>query len=158
MVEENRCAIAQVVLFGREQIALLRPFNRLIVMNTLHFENQVKEPSAFHDELTTPELSTEEMKLAKMLIKASIVERFELAKYKDTYVEKLTAIIEAKVAGQEIVAAPQAEVPKVINLMEALKKSVAEATRKGAVKKEARRKMAPSAPLRSAEKRKKKSS
>jgi DNA end-binding protein Ku len=47
------------------------------------------------------------------------------SRYPDRYTQKLTQVIEAKVAGQEIVAPPAGEIPEVINLMEALKESVA---------------------------------
>ena len=159
MVEENRFAIAQTVLFRREHVVLLRPVGKVIGMSTLFFENQVKAGDSFADELTQPEVSPEELKLAKTLIGASALEDFDLAKYKDTYNEKLTALIHAKVEGREIVAPPAAEGPKVINLMDALKQSLEEAKRKAPERKAPARKMAGSSrrPT-SAEKKRKKSS
>ena len=62
-------------------------------------------------------------------------EKFDLAKYQDRYTQKLTQLIEAKVAGQEIVAAPATTQMPVFNLVEALRQSVAE-TQKAAPKKE----------------------
>ena len=53
--------------------------------------------------------------------------KFDLAKYQDRYTQKLTQLIEAKVAGKEIVAAPASQPVHVINLVEALQKSLAEA-------------------------------
>jgi DNA end-binding protein Ku len=159
MVDENRFAIAQTVLFRREHVVVLRPVGKVIGMSTLFFENQVKEGDSFADELTQPEVSPEELKLAKTLIGASALEDFDLAKYKDTYNEKLTALIHAKVEGREIVAPPVAEGPKVINLMDALKQSLEEAKRKAPERKAPARKMAGSSrrPA-SAEKKRKKSS
>jgi DNA end-binding protein Ku len=159
MVDENRFAIAQTVLFRREHVVLLRPVGKVIGMSTLFFENQVKVGDSFADELTQPEVSPEELKLAKTLIGASALEDFDLAKYKDTYNEKLTALIHAKVEGREIVAPPAAEGPKVINLMDALKQSLEEAKRKAPERKAPARKMAGSSrrPA-SAEKKRKKSS
>jgi DNA end-binding protein Ku len=159
MVEENRFAVAQTVLFRREHVVLLRPVGKVIGMSTLFFENQVKEGDSFADELTQPEVSPEELKLAKTLIGASSLEEFELAKYKDTYNEKLTALIHAKVEGREIVAPPAAEGPKVINLMDALKQSLEEAKRKAPERKAApARKMAGSSRRPASEKKRKKSS
>jgi len=159
MVDENRFAIAQTVLFRREHVVVLRPVGKVIGMSTLFFENQVKVGDSFADELTQPEVSPEELKLAKTLIGASALEDFDLAKYKDTYNEKLTALIHAKVEGREIVAPPAAEGPKVINLMDALKQSLEEAKRKAPERKAPARKMAGSSrrPA-SAEKKRKKSS
>jgi DNA end-binding protein Ku len=61
------------------------------------------------------------------LLEAFETPDFSLAEYKDHYVEELTKLIEAKVEGKEIVAPPAREEPRVINLMDALKKSVAAA-------------------------------
>ena len=66
----------------------------------------------------------QEVKLAEMLVE-SLAAPFEPEKYKDTYRENLQALIEAKIKGQEVVTPPQAEPAKVIDIMEALKKSLA---------------------------------
>ena len=73
------------------------------------------------------EVTPEEIKLVKTLMAASTAKRFDFSKYKDVYTEKLTKLIEAKVAGQEIVAPPAEEHAHVINLMDALKQSLAKA-------------------------------
>jgi DNA end-binding protein Ku len=70
------------------------------------------------------ESAPEELKLIKMLIDSSTGKEFDFAKYKDVYTEKLSKLIEAKVAGQELVAPPAQEQAQVINLMDALKQSV----------------------------------
>jgi DNA end-binding protein Ku len=127
MIDEKCYGIAQVVFHNREQLVLLRPVGNLLAMSILNFDSQVTKPAAFADEVPRLEVSDEELDLAKTLIRASKPKKFDLAKYQDVYTQKLTKLIEAKVAGQEIVAAPATEQPHVINLMEALKKSVAEA-------------------------------
>jgi DNA end-binding protein Ku len=144
------------VLFGREHVLILRPVERLIAMTTLLYHDQVKEPGSFHDEVITTPLADAELKLTKTLIEASTLEDFNLARYKDNYNEKLTALIHAKVEGREIVAPPASDHPKVINLMDALKESVEEARRKSAGK-AAPKKMAPSARRVAGEKKKRKS-
>jgi DNA end-binding protein Ku len=126
LVDEKRFGIAQVVLHGREQLVLLRPLGRLLAMTILSYEHQVKKPAAFDDEVPKVEVSREEMGLAKALIGAATVKKFDLARYKDVYTEKLAKLIEAKVAGQEIVAPPAQEEAQVINLMDALRQSVAQ--------------------------------
>jgi DNA end-binding protein Ku len=61
-----------------------------------------------------------------------MVKDFDFARYRDTYKDKLTKLIQLKVEGQEIVQVHDPEEPKIINLMEALKRSVAEAQAAGA--------------------------
>ncbi len=135
MREAGRVAIAQVVLSGREQLVLLRPQEGMLVMSVLHYPKRVKAAAPFQEELPKEELSKAELKLTHTLIDASLIEGFDLASYKDAYVANLAKLIQLKIEGQEIVQAPDVEEPKILNLMEALKRSVAEA---GA------RKMAPS--------------
>lgn len=146
MVELERLGVAQVVLHGKEQIVLVRPIGQLLGMTVLDYESRVTKPAAFEDEVPPQEATSEELKLVKTLIDASTSEKFDFSTYKDVYTEKLTQLIEAKVAGKEIVAAPVQEQAQIINLMDALKQSVARAQQE---KKEVAgakppRKMAPS--------------
>jgi DNA end-binding protein Ku len=138
MEDQGLCAIAQVVMSGREQLVLVRPVDDMLVMNILTYSKNVKTIGEFNGELEQQELTKEEKKLTKTLIDASILEAFDFEKYKDQYVEKLGKLIKMKIDGEEVVQAPDLEEPKIINLMDALKKSVAEA-QSGAA-----RKMAPS--------------
>jgi hypothetical protein len=78
------------------------------------------------DELTRPKAKAEESKLTYTLIEASSPEQFDFAKYKDTYTEKLKELIEKKAAGEEIVAPPVHEQTQIVNLMDALRQSLAE--------------------------------
>ncbi len=125
MTEKNLYGIAQVILSGKEQLVVLRPTGRLLVMSGLNYEAQVKSPGAFEDEVVEVEFSADEVKLTETLIGATMLEELDLSRYKNAYVEQLTEIIEAKVAGKQIVEAPHEDEPKVIELMEALKQSVA---------------------------------
>ena len=146
MADENRQAIARVVMHGREQVVLLRPLGGLITMTTLSLDQQVTKPAAFTEEAPKVEVSAEEKKLAKTLVDAATTKKLDFAKYKDEYTEKLTKLIEAKVAGQEIVTPPVEHHAQVINLMDALKQSV-EKLRPAAAKEAVARppkKMAPS--------------
>jgi DNA end-binding protein Ku len=70
------------------------------------------------------EMAAEELQMARTLVKASTAD-FNLEKYPDLYTRKLEQLIEAKVAGQELVTPPATPGPQVINLMEALRQSVA---------------------------------
>ncbi len=127
MKDNNVCAIAQVVLSGREQAVLLRPLERLLALTVLSHENEIKNPQSFWDEVGQAELSKEEVSLTNTLIEASRKKKFDFGAYRDTYMEKLTQLIQMKVEGREVVQVPSPEEPKIINLMEALKRSVAAA-------------------------------
>jgi DNA end-binding protein Ku len=124
MVDQQRHAIAQVVMHGKDHLVLLRPEGQVLVMSVLNFASRVVSPSTFADETPKAKLTPEEMELTKALIKASGTNKLDLSKYKDEYTEKLTALIEAKVAGQELVTPPPSEPAQVINLMDALRQSV----------------------------------
>lgn len=128
MVDEKRFAIAQVVLNKKEQLVLLRPIDRLIAMTVLNYANEITSTATFNEEVPKLESSKEETNLMRSVIGATTVKNFDFAKYKDVYSEKLTQLVEAKVAGKEIVSQPQHEEVQVINLMDALRQSVAKAT------------------------------
>lgn len=137
MVDADVVAIAQVVLSGREQLVLVRPKDRLLTMTVLNIAKKIKGMDEFLSELDEQETTKEELTLANTLIDASRIAEFDFSEYEDGYNEKLTELIQLKVDGKEVVQAPDHEEPKIINLMEALKASVAAAQSSG-------KKMAPS--------------
>ena len=151
MADANVYAIANVVIAGREQLALLRPMENMLVMTVLSYAKKVKVIDEFSRELEEQEMSDEEKALTSTLISASFLEEFKIKSFKDEYIENLGKLIKLKVDGKEIVEAVEHEEPKIINLMDALKKSVAEAQAA------AGKKMAPSAGQKKAAARKKKS-
>jgi DNA end-binding protein Ku len=127
MSRKNLCCVAKVVLHNKEQLVLVRALDSLLCMTVLRYANQIKSTSAFDDERVEADVSDSEYELAATLIAETTSDEFDLARYHDQYTERLTQVIEAKVAGEEIVEAPAADSPSVINLMEALKASVAKA-------------------------------
>ncbi len=138
MIAEDCYGVAQVVLHGREQLVLLRPQENLLILEVLHYRHQVTPSSALSDEAPKTEVSAEELHMARTLVQASTAD-FNLEKYPDLYTRKLEQLIEAKVAGQELVTPPATEGPQVINLMEALRQSVARVQETNGTKKEPRR-------------------
>jgi DNA end-binding protein Ku len=146
MVELGRYAVARVVMHGKEQVVWLRPMDNLLSMTILNYDHEVTKPAAFDEELIKPAIEADELKLAKTLIEASTSKKLEFAKYKDLYTQKLTQLIEAKVAGKEIVAAPVHEQAHIINLMDALRQSVAKVQKSAPAAAAAKppKKMAPS--------------
>jgi DNA end-binding protein Ku len=128
LMQEDRYGIAKAVFSGKDQLVLLRPMQGLLVLTMLAYESQVKPAGDFREELGETTVTPEELRLAKTLIEASTNDKFDFAAYQDQYTQKLTELIEAKVAGKEIVAPPSSdEKEHVINLMDALRRSVAEA-------------------------------
>src|SRR5258708_678813 len=114
--------VAKIAMHNREHIVIFRPGATGLMMHTLYFANEVRKVEEFRTD--TSLVKEQEVKLAEMLV-ASLAAPFEPEKYKDTYRENLEALIEAKIKGQEVVTPPQAEPAKVIDIMEALKKSLA---------------------------------
>jgi len=120
MKEENKVAIAKTVMGNKETLLAIIPVENNILVSTMYFEDDIKE---IPKSIVRPELNEGELSMAKTLIQ-SMVKPFEPALYKDEYQERLRDLIEKKIAGQEIVAAKQEAPSNVIDLMEALKKSI----------------------------------
>lgn len=127
MIDRDVVALAQIVIAGREQLVSLRPTGDLIAVTVLHPHARVRDAAPFEKELNDLEVSAEEVALTETLIQASTLKKFDYSSYKDEYVDRLRELIRLKVEGREIVQAPDAEEPKILNLMDALKRSVAEA-------------------------------
>jgi DNA end-binding protein Ku len=120
----GKIGIGKLALYGREYLVAVRPFERGIVMHTLHHAAEMRGIDSV-DELDAVPASVkpEEMKLARQVIQ-TFEQPLNLATYKDEYREGLQRIIDAKIAGQEVVATTAEAPPKVVNLMDALKKSL----------------------------------
>ena len=117
-------AIAQFAMHGREHVIVLRPGKAGMLAHTMFFATEVRSDEEHRAD--TNAVSEKELNLAQSLIN-SLAGRFEPQKYRDTYREKLEAIIAAKVQGQPVegpVAKAQSR-PKVVDLTEALNQSLA---------------------------------
>ena len=111
----------------------VRPLDGLLAMTVLSRKDEVKPVSAFLDEVTETPLTEAETSLTDTLIKASMIKEFDFGRYHDVYKEKLTQLIQMKIEGKEVVQVRDPEEPKIINLMDALKRSVEEAQAAGGV-------------------------
>lgn len=131
MKEENRFAVAQVVFSGKAQVAVVRPTEGVLAMSLLSFESEVKKAADFADEVQPAEATTEEKKLAETLIEAATTEDFSLAEYKDEYSAKLAELVHGKAKEMKAEPAAEGEAPPIINLMDALRKSLAETRSRG---------------------------
>jgi DNA end-binding protein Ku len=120
----GKAGIGKVALYGREYLVAIKPQKRGLVMYTLHHDAEIRSIDQIDELNSVPsKVKPEEMKLAKQVI-ATFDSELDLKEYKDEYREGLRQIIDAKIAGEEIVAPEVAEPPKVVDLMEALKRSL----------------------------------
>ena len=120
----GKAGIGKVALYGREYLVAVRPQKRGLVMYTLHHDAEIRSIDHVDELQSVPaKVKPEEMRLARQVI-ATFDGTLNLKDYKDEYTEGLRAIIDAKVAGQEIVAPDAQEPPKVVDLMEALRRSL----------------------------------
>jgi len=93
------------------------------MLHTMYYTGEIRRVEEFHTD--TSLVKEKELDLAKMLVQ-SLESKFEPEKYHDTYLENLQALIDAKLQGREVVEAPAPRVAPVIDIMEALKQSLAQ--------------------------------
>ena len=123
MKDENKVAVAKTVMGTKEKLLTLIPTDDGILIETMLFADEVKQVPK---EPAHPELNEAELTMAKTLIN-TMVKDFEPSLYKDEYQFKLREIIEQKIAGKDIVASTPDVQVNVIDIMEALKQSLAQA-------------------------------
>jgi DNA end-binding protein Ku len=127
----GKVAIAKVVLRGKEDLVAVRPAGDVLVMSTLHYADEVKSTAELEELKSKVEVAPDAVKLARQLVDG-LQGPFEPQIYQDEYRDELMKIIESKVEGREVVVAEEeAEPAKVVNLMDALKKSLAAGTGTG---------------------------
>lgn len=132
LADDELQAVGRVVLFGREELVVVRPIDQVLAMTALKYQSEVAHADTLQEEVERTTLSRDELTLTKRLLEAFEKPKFSIAAFKDSYAEELTKLIEAKVEGKELVTPPVSEEPRVINLMDALKKSVAAAKKDNA--------------------------
>ncbi len=121
--ETKYYGIAKVAMHNREHIVILRPNGKGMVLHTMFYADEIRQVEEFRTD--TSQVKEKELNLAKMLVE-SLAAEFEPEKYTDTYRANLQKMIQAKLEGQQIVATPTPHIAPVIDIMEALKKSLAE--------------------------------
>ncbi len=113
--------VAKIAMHNREHIVILRPGPRGILLHTMYFTNEIRQVDEFRTDLEL--VKDKELALAHTLIEA-LAAKFEPEKYKDTYRENLLAMIQNKIEGQKVVEAPEPHIAPVIDIMEALKRTL----------------------------------
>jgi DNA end-binding protein Ku len=124
---EEMVGLARVVLFRRERILMLQPRDKGIVATSLHFANEVHASAGYFDEIPDLSLPKQMLDLAKHIID-KMTGKFEPEQFEDRYENALIELVRSKQKGTPIKAQPAQRQTNVINLMDALRRSVEGAT------------------------------
>lgn len=127
--DKNVSAVAKIAMRSKENLCLLRPGNGTIILETLYYPDEIRQPEIAG--LEDIKVDERELKMAESLVDL-LSEEFHPEMYKDEYRQALLDRIESKVAGKELHAAPVPEQTRVIDLMDALKASLENAKKKKA--------------------------
>lgn len=127
MTERGRHGLAQVVLFRREQMVLIRPYDDLLAMTVLSYQREYQNAGEVAAQLPNSKATGAEMRLALQLIDDSTAKHFDYREYEDGYAEKLHKLIESKAHGHRIKPPEEEEEPGSLNFTDALRKSIARA-------------------------------
>lgn len=127
---EEQVGVAKVALREKEHLATIRLKDDVFVIETMHWPDEIRAPE-FEELDKEIDLRDSEVKMARQLIQ-QLADNFKPDEFVDQYREQLQELAERKIEGEEvtIAAAPEEEPAPVVDLMEALKASVAEAKKK----------------------------
>jgi DNA end-binding protein Ku len=121
---KGKAGIGKLALYGREYLVAVQPKDKGLMMYTMRRSNEIRSMGAIEELEAVPvKVKPEEIKLAKQVI-SNFEGQLDLADYKDEYQQELQRIIDAKIAGEEVVATEEQAPPKVVNLMDALRQSL----------------------------------
>lgn len=144
MLDIGRYGVGEMVFSQREQLVAVRPTADGLMLSMLHYANAFRAAEDFAP--TKMKVPGKKVQMAKMLIEAATEKKFDLTKYADEYQTKLSHFVEAKIKGKDIQAAPDEDDDEpVINLMDALRKSLAKGRHATATGKSAGRRRTPPA-------------
>ena len=143
MKKEGKVALARWVAAGREHLVVIRPYEDGIILHTMYYADEVRDFGAVETE-RGGEVREKEMKLAEMLINELSEKKFNPVQFKDEYRERLLDRIRAKSHGKTIVAEEKEEEKggEVIDIMEALRRSLEGGKAKAAPRRAAPRRAA----------------
>jgi DNA end-binding protein Ku len=124
MLATDRVAVAEFVMRSKQYLAAIRAHEDVLVLSTMHFADEVRTPSRTVPGLSSESFEGRELELAKTLIEQMTV-AWEPEQYRDGYHEDVQRLIEAKAAGESIEAPTEEAAAPVLDLMEALQRSMA---------------------------------
>ncbi len=128
MEESGYCAIAKISMHQREHTVVVRPYKGGMTIHTMFYADEVRDLSEYGP-IADVEIREQELKLAEQLIE-SLAGHFDPESFSDTYRTQVQAMIEAKIEGRQSEAAPTRRLAPVVDLMEALQKSLGEKAEK----------------------------
>jgi DNA end-binding protein Ku len=126
MQDAGMAGVGKFVLWGKENLCLIRPLGESLVLETLYFAEDIRPRAEIDEAVEETDVKDPELAMARQLVE-SLVGDFDPEEYKNEYRNELRAMLEAKLAGQEITRPEPAPEAPVIDLMDALKQSVAQA-------------------------------
>ena len=121
--DKDRVGIAKLTMHQREYTVFIRPHNHGLTIHTMYFANEIHEIEGYGKLNSSISLKPQEIKLAEQLVE-TLSEDFNPRQYHDTFQENLKALIAAKQAGRPAAEVPPAKRAPVIDIMEALKRSL----------------------------------
>jgi DNA end-binding protein Ku len=140
MRETNKVGIATLVLRDKEHLVAIRPSEKVLMLETMYFEDEIRDPEQELDTLPeTRSAGARELKIAKQLIE-SLTDEWDPSRYQNTYRHRVEELIEKKRVGNAIVVGDE-ERPKsnVVDLMSALQASIDRSSAKARPQKAAAR-------------------
>ncbi len=143
MEETGTAAVGKFVLWGKENLCLIRPHGDTLALETLFFAEDVRSRGEIEATVSETSVKKPELALAQQVIQ-SLVGEFEPEEFENEYRRELKTMLEAKLAGQEISKPEPVPETPVVDLMEALRRSVADV--QGAKAKPAAKRKAPARP------------
>jgi len=121
---KGKAGIGKLALYGREYLVAVQAREKGLVMYTMRHAAEVRSMDTIEELEGVPtKIKPDEIKLAKQVI-GNFEAALDLTEYRDEYQDELQRIIDAKVAGQEVIATEEEAPPKVVNLMDALRRSL----------------------------------
>jgi DNA end-binding protein Ku len=150
MKDQDRIALARIVLTNREHVMAIEPYGKGLLATTLRYPYELRDADEYFDDIKSPRISKDMIELASHILDSKAA-HFDPSKFKDEYETALKKLVKRKASGKPIkVTEPEERPSNVINLMDALKQSVKgkSAARLSTAKSPARR----AAPRRAAEK------
>jgi DNA end-binding protein Ku len=140
MKDQDRVALARIVLTNREHIIAIEPLGRGLLGTTLRYPYELRDEGEYFDDIKSPKISKDMIELAGHILKTKAA-HFDPSRFKDQYEDALKKLVKRKAAGKPVKIAEREEKPdNVISLMDALKQSLkGKASSKGAAPSAARR-------------------
>jgi DNA end-binding protein Ku len=139
MKDQDRVALARIVLTNREHIIAIEPLGKGLLGTTLRYPYELREEGAYFDDIKSPKISKDMIELASHILDTKAA-HFDPSKFKDEYENALKTLVRRKAAGKTIKVEERGEkTGNVINLMDALKQSLKGRAAKRGVHSPARR-------------------